>query len=303
MRKSFLLGLVTILLACGLSVTAAGADEPIAKILTDRYHEKTLNLRHSFISSSQKYDADGQPLVDGQEGSWTLYGRVSVAKVSIGSDALRVEGNRVTYRFSEEEKRFMPFPDRERVKIEIRLSNPLTSEDAATAVLGRVFALTEEDIVQSAPQYWRAYLKRSAAQNPEGGGLSQKPPPGETRANVGPGGVFRVGDLHVTPPRATYSPEPEFSEIARRSNFQGSLSLDIIVDAKGQVSNVSIFRPLGMGLDESAVETVRQWRFTPAMKDGSPVAVQIYVEIDFRLYKRKVKLAQFFFAYPDFVLT
>ena len=39
-----------------------------------------------------------------------------------------------------------------------------------------------------------------------------------------------------------------------------------------------------MGLDEKAVEAIRRWRFEPARKDGVPVAVQINVEINFRLY-------------------
>jgi TonB family protein len=43
-------------------------------------------------------------------------------------------------------------------------------------------------------------------------------------------------------------------------------------------------RALGMGLDEKAVEAVRQWRFEPAKKDGHPVPVMINVEVNFRLY-------------------
>jgi len=43
-------------------------------------------------------------------------------------------------------------------------------------------------------------------------------------------------------------------------------------------------RSVGMGLDEKAVEAVRTWRFEPAHKDGQPVAVQVNVEVNFRLY-------------------
>jgi TonB family protein len=41
---------------------------------------------------------------------------------------------------------------------------------------------------------------------------------------------------------------------------------------------------LGLGLDEKAIEAVRQWRFQPALKDGRPVDVQITVEVQFHLY-------------------
>jgi len=45
-----------------------------------------------------------------------------------------------------------------------------------------------------------------------------------------------------------------------------------------------VARTLGLGLDEKAIEAVKVWRFEPAMKDGKPVAVQVNVEVTFRLY-------------------
>jgi TonB family protein len=43
-------------------------------------------------------------------------------------------------------------------------------------------------------------------------------------------------------------------------------------------------RSLGMGLDEKAIEAVRQWKFEPAKLNGQSVPVQINVEVNFRLY-------------------
>jgi TonB family protein len=39
-----------------------------------------------------------------------------------------------------------------------------------------------------------------------------------------------------------------------------------------------------MGLDEKAIEAVKQWRFAPARKDGKPVPVAVDVEVNFRLF-------------------
>ena len=47
---------------------------------------------------------------------------------------------------------------------------------------------------------------------------------------------------------------------------------------------MKVARSLGMGLDQKAIEAVRRWTFEPAMKDDKPVAVQINVEVNFRLY-------------------
>ena len=58
----------------------------------------------------------------------------------------------------------------------------------------------------------------------------------------------------------------------------------LVVDPNGHPQNIMVARSLGLGLDQKAMDAVRQWKFEPAMKDGRPVAVQINVEVNFRLY-------------------
>jgi TonB family protein len=101
-------------------------------------------------------------------------------------------------------------------------------------------------------------------------------------ANTG-GGVFRVGG-GVSAPNPVYKPEPEFSEEARKAKYQGAVTVVCVVGPDGRVRDVQIARPLGMGLDEKAIEAVKQWRFEPAKKDGVPVAVRIQIDVDFHLY-------------------
>lgn len=97
------------------------------------------------------------------------------------------------------------------------------------------------------------------------------------------GGVFTIG-RGITPPRAIYDPEPEYSDEARRVKHQGVVILSVIVDQEGRPREIRLARSLGMGLDEKAIEAVKKWRFSPGMKDGIPVAVQVNVEVSFRLY-------------------
>jgi len=97
------------------------------------------------------------------------------------------------------------------------------------------------------------------------------------------GGVFRVGG-GVSAPKAVYSPDPEYSEEARKAKYQGTCVLWLIVGPDGRPHDIKVFRSLGLGLDQKAIEAVKNWKFEPAMKDGKPVAVQINVEVDFRLY-------------------
>jgi TonB family protein len=118
-----------------------------------------------------------------------------------------------------------------------------------------------------------------------GGGLGSGRGPG-----VGPGwgggiggGAYRVGG-GVSAPRALFSPEPEYSDEARKVKHQGTVVLFVVVGPDGRPHELRVSRSLGFGLDEKAMEAVKQWRFEPAKKDGRPVAVQINIEVNFRLY-------------------
>ncbi|HYZ85460.1 MAG TPA: energy transducer TonB [Bryobacteraceae bacterium] len=96
------------------------------------------------------------------------------------------------------------------------------------------------------------------------------------------GGVFRIGG-GVSEPIPIFRPEPEYSEEARKAKFQGAVMLQIIIDENGKTRDIRVIRPLGLGLDEKAMEAVQKWRFKPSMKDGRPVAVMANVEVNFRL--------------------
>lgn len=85
-------------------------------------------------------------------------------------------------------------------------------------------------------------------------------------------------------PRALYSPDPEFSEDARKTKYQGTDVLSLTVGVDGLPYDVCVVNALGHGLDEKAIEAVKRWKFQPAMKDGRPVPVRLSVEVDFRLY-------------------
>ncbi len=119
----------------------------------------------------------------------------------------------------------------------------------------------------------------------DGGGVGPGHGPGYGPGSGGGtgGGVFHMGS-GAAPPRAIYSPEPEFSDEARKAKYQGVVTLGVIVEPDGRPTNIRVLNSLGMGLDEKAIETVKTWRFEPAMKDGKPVRFEIAVEVDFHLY-------------------
>jgi TonB family protein len=97
------------------------------------------------------------------------------------------------------------------------------------------------------------------------------------------GGLMSVGG-GVSAPEVLHSIQPEFTEAAREARFQGDVAIQLIVDAQGNPQNVHVTRHLGMGLDEKALEAVKQYRFKPAIYQGHPVAVRIIVEVAFHLH-------------------
>lgn len=112
-------------------------------------------------------------------------------------------------------------------------------------------------------------------------GVSQTIDPG-TEMTVGGSKetVYKVG-YGVKPPIATYTPKAEYSEEARSKGVSGDVVLGLVVTSKGEVKNLHVTKSLGSGLDEKAIEAVRQWKFKPATKDGKPVSVMVAVDVAF----------------------
>jgi bla regulator protein blaR1 len=95
--------------------------------------------------------------------------------------------------------------------------------------------------------------------------------------------IYHIGG-DVSAPKLIFAPDPEFTEKARRAKYQGVCVISTVVDAQGNPTQVQVVRHLGMGLDKKAVEAVKKYRFTPAMRLGNPVAVQVNIEVNFRVY-------------------
>jgi len=114
-----------------------------------------------------------------------------------------------------------------------------------------------------------------------GGGLGIGAGPGSGGGSGG--GLMSVGG-GVSAPQVLLSVQPEFTEEARQANYQGDVSIQLIVDSQGNPQNIRVTRRLGKGLDEKAMEAVRQYKFRPAMFQGRPVAVQIVIEVGFHLH-------------------
>ena len=96
--------------------------------------------------------------------------------------------------------------------------------------------------------------------------------------------VFRVGEeTGVSPPLLEKVVQPSYSGEASSVAYEATVVLRLDVMPDGTPDNIHVYRCAGHGLDRKAKQAVRQWRFTPAKKDGEPVAATSTVEVNFRM--------------------
>jgi protein TonB len=117
-----------------------------------------------------------------------------------------------------------------------------------------------------------------------GGGIGSGKSNGFGSGNGGGygGGLYHVGGA-VSAPQLVFAPDPEFTDEARRVKYEGTCVVSLVVDAQGNAQRIQVLKHLGMGLDEKAVEAVRQYRFKPATLQGKAVPVEMDVEVSFHI--------------------
>ncbi len=156
----------------------------------------------------------------------------------------------------------------------LKAVSPAHSAMVMNKALNTVFANDIDPVMMShLPEYWQEYFtsKRERRQFM----------PKDTNIKV-------VSD-GVTPPRVLNSIDPSSNEYAQKYGIAGMELLRTVVDATGVPRQMAIERPIGFGLDEKAVEAIKNSHFTPATVNGQPVPVVIDLVVTFRIYSNRTK--------------
>lgn len=96
------------------------------------------------------------------------------------------------------------------------------------------------------------------------------------------GGPFRPGS-GISPPQLQREVKPVYTDEGRRRAIEGDVVMEIVVRRDGSVGDVRLMRTLGAGLDQRAIAAVKQWRFSPARRQGTPVDILVEVAVGFAL--------------------
>ncbi len=297
-----------VVLALAIAPLPLHAGSELEQHLRDEYKGKTLILRNFYGGDSLRYDASGQLSKAATPGDWTVDGVVQIDDVKISSHHLTIRAKRVHLGWLRDVG-FSPMEgvkdkqgDTRALRIEADLSSAEETAEQADSLLAQIFLTSKDHLVELVPDYWKPCVL--AASSGQGTGEysgcrfspdflatpgvsapdpSQSGQAGDAMAELSNHPVTRMG-RGMAPPKPVSTPDPPFSEEARRAKYHGVGVLNITVDKTGQVRNARIVHPLGMGLDQKAVESVSTWQFRPATKDGEPVDANINVEVDFHLY-------------------
>jgi TonB family protein len=267
-----------------LAPSGARANNLDQELQSD-YVGKMLTFRQFYSSDRLRFDSDGKILSDPDTGPWTLYGKIEVEKARLEHGALRLTGRRVQIMFdsgkqvdelisiqNNDDKHSKDLAKELRklkVEIEIQLPSGEPDQKEIYSAIHNVFLTDSESLADFVPSYWRSYFFKSDGRRDDA--MKSSAP------------LYKVGS-GVSAPRAIHQPDPSYAEEARKAKFQGTLVLWLVVSSEGTPKNIRVLKPLGLGLDEKAVESVSQWRFDPGTKDGEPVATMVNVEVTFHLY-------------------
>ncbi len=175
---------------------------------------------------------------------------------------------------SEELQQILAFDQSPTGKKIARLQPAMMAEASAEAqARGRQIGMdVSREILAEHPEYARQIAENQL--KTQGAATSATAHPDPSTYAIGNG---------VAAPQLIQKQEPQYTKEALDAKFSGSVLLSIVVDETGVPQHIRVVRPVGLGLDERAVEAVQKWRFKPATKDGKAVATQAQVQVTFRL--------------------
>jgi len=290
-QRSSVVSVVLLLIILSLHAFATDDRASLDQKLTELYKGKTVMVRGSYCGSSLEFDGSGKVLGGNQAGDWTICRDIRINDLKMADGHLQISGRRVLWFFDSIQKKFREVPEiwpedqkiKEKKKYEkqmkslsvsLRLEVPRGADQAQIeSLLKNTFWPPDASPLETTSPLWACYFA------PE----QQDCWPAAPRTVKAPAPVSKVLP-GSKPPKPVFTPDPDYSEAGRGWRLQGITSLDVVVDAEGVVRRITITRPLGLGLDVTAAEKVRTWKFEPALKSGKPVQVTIQVEVNFNLY-------------------
>jgi TonB family protein len=258
----------------GLAQTSPAAPASVDKTMeiAGTLVGKALFLRGFYLANDLNYDAAGRVAGSPKTGDWTL-AAVNVLKVERkGPGEIELDGVRVAIRYNTDAHEFQRHAlNDEKMRLMVKDSGDTKQLEAAFAA---IFSVGIDPGLQRAmPDYWRHYFDPNLAW------------PQDALSAQTIYALYGAADeaKDVIAPKPEHRADAKYGEFAVRDKVQGTMQVRVVVDASGTPQRMAVSRPLGYGLDASAVESMTKWRFAAGTRNGSPVAAGVVVEQQFSL--------------------
>ena len=95
--------------------------------------------------------------------------------------------------------------------------------------------------------------------------------------------IYKVGPGIVPPKVLEKGEEPQYTQEAKAAKIEGTVGLTIVVGTDQRAHDIKVTKSLDPGMDASAINSIKTWRFQPGTKNGKPVPVQAKIEVNFHL--------------------
>jgi len=155
-------------------------------------------------------------------------------------------------------------------------TSPAHATKVLMEALNNVFATGIDDrMMAEMPKFWRLYYQAAAART------DYRPADPE---------VLRQNMVDQKAKLLT-SFEPESNEYAQANGVAGMALYHVVIGADGKPGEIAVARPIGFGLDENAVESIRKAGFQAAVKDGKAVPVLLDLVVQFRIYSKRTAVS------------
>ncbi len=298
------------------SPTARPEAKPISEDeLRRRLQGKTFYLRGGYFGNELRFDELGRFVGSSPQVSYTL-SMVEINKVHVSKHRVQLEGIRFGLHFlgasptedplaASDKVRITPKKKVQRITIDRAevvkpkkksksskddpavpaaqsaatletVQGPGMSQAAANQrleeALERVFSPGLDDrLVASLPDYWRLYYQAAAS-----------------KSNFKPSDPSVLLQSAVDrKARLITNFEPPSNDFAQNAGVAGVALYHVVVGPDGKPVEIAVGRPIGFGLDENAVASIRKAQFQPAVKEGKPVPVLLDLLVQFRIYSKR----------------
>jgi TonB family protein len=280
----YLISSLCCILIFSTNVTA-DARKNLEDELRKIYEHSVVSLKTPDAANKLQFDAQGALAGSAVACPWSICGMLQVEKVVLAQGRLEIRGRRVilALRSSKSDVNVIPLATDRGIQIRVDLPNSPLDIPQVNKILSKVFQ--GGGLLERVGKYWKPKIDLGGPDSAHQIEVLRDSTPiaivGELEGNRP---VYLVNPGKIDPPKPIHTPDPEYSDSARRQRLEGTTIVMVVVDEKGFPEILQITKGLGEGLDLLALTAVSGWTFRPAMKNGEPVSVLIYVEVTFRVH-------------------